>query len=756
MNSRKLLALCLIVFCQLAAAQQDNIWYFGYNAGLNFTTGDPEPLTNGQTETFEGTSVLSSPDGNLLFYTDGVTVWNSAHEAMENGTGLLGAKSSTHSGLIVATPGSENHYYIFTSDQYAMPSGIHYSEVDLSANGGLGEVIVKNVPLLALACEKLAVVPHANGTDVWVIGHQWEADAFYSWPVTITGVGDPVVSNTGVFIGGDSMASAGYLKASAGADKIVAANTGLNCQLFDFDNGTGVLSNPVTLLDQGAYGVEFSPSGDLLYVTSGPMVYQFDLNAADIPASVTPIADMGVHAGGLQLAPDSKIYISGYGTNKLSVISRPNALGVACTVEQGIIDLAGKVAYWGLPVFAASPFNIIDIIATGDCSGAETTFVLHADGLPDSILWEFGDGSFSTAISPVHSYAAAGTYKVKIKAKKGNYTRFYTREITINPTPLASTPDDMWQCSDGGTQATFNLHFLDEQVLSGQSGLLFNVSYHLAAADAESGVNALPGVFTNTQNPQTLYARVSSPTAGCYAITSFNVGVAPQPVIDMPDNYAFCEGGSVTINAPEGFESYLWSTGETGPAITVHEAGEYTVAVVAAFGNLLCEGSKTVTVRSSGPPVIKEVITEEWTDNSNSITIMAEGTGNYEYSIDGIIFQDSPVFNSLQSGRYTVHTREKNGCGEAQEEVLLFMYPKYFTPNGDGMNETWRIEYAYWEPGMFVHIYDRYGKFITSIKGGGPGWDGNMQGQKLPSTDYWFVVESEKGIETKGHFALLR
>ena len=84
------------------------------------------------------------------------------------------------------------------------------------------------------------------------------------------------------------------------------------------------------------------------------------------------------------------------------------------------------------------------------------------------------------------------------------------------------------------------------------------------------------------------------------------------------------------------------------------------------------------------------------------------------------------------------------------------MYPKYFTPNGDGRNETWRIEYAYWEPGMFIHIYDRYGKFITSIKGGGAGWDGSLQGQKLPSTDYWFVVESEKGIETRGHFALLR
>ena len=536
----------------------------------------------------------------------------------------------------------------------------------------------------------------------------------------------------------------------------MAANTGLNCQLFDFDNETGLISSPVTLLNEGAYGVEFSPSGDLLYVTSGPMVYQFNLEAADIPASVTPIADMGEHAGGLQLAPDSKIYISGYSVNKLSVISRPNALGSACMVEQDIIDLGGKVAYWGLPVFAASPFNIIDIIATGDCSGAETTFVLQADGLPDSILWEFGDGSFSNAISPLHTYVAAGTYKVKAKAKKGDCTRYYTKEITIDPTPVALKPDDMWQCSDGGTQASFNLHFQDAQVLGGQSGLVFDVSYHLTAADAEGGLNALPGVFTNTQNPQTLYARVSSTSAECYATTSFDVVVAPEPEIDMPDNYAFCEGSSVTLTAPEGFESYLWSTGQTGTTIEVSEEGEYTLTVMAAFGSLLCEGSKTITVKASGPPVIKDIVTGEWTDDRNSITIMAEGTGDYEYSINGIVFQDSPVFENLESGRYIVKVREKNGCGDAQDETILFMYPKYFTPNGDGRNETWRIEYAYWEPGMFIHIYDRYGKFITSIKGGGAGWDGSLQGQKLPSTDYWFVVESEKGIETRGHFALLR
>ena len=107
-------------------------------------------------------------------------------------------------------------------------------------------------------------------------------------------------------------------------------------------------------------------------------------------------------------------------------------------------------------------------------------------------------------------------------------------------------------------------------------------------------------------------------------------------------------------------------------------------------------------------------------------------------------------------GRHFVYVRDKNGCGIAKDEVYLLTYPKFFTPNGDGENETWRIKFAHAEPDMDVHIYDRYGKLITSFKGSSPGWDGTMNGYKLPSTDYWFVVKRQDGKEFKGHFSMIR
>ena len=100
--------------------------------------------------------------------------------------------------------------------------------------------------------------------------------------------------------------------------------------------------------------------------------------------------------------------------------------------------------------------------------------------------------------------------------------------------------------------------------------------------------------------------------------------------------------------------------------------------------------------------------------------------------------------------------RDGLGCGIAEKEVALLYYPNFFTPNGDGYNEKWQIKYSVLEPQMKVTIFDRYGKVITSFGGMSDGWDGTLNGAKLPSTDYWFVVTREDGREYKGHFAMMR
>jgi gliding motility-associated-like protein len=130
--------------------------------------------------------------------------------------------------------------------------------------------------------------------------------------------------------------------------------------------------------------------------------------------------------------------------------------------------------------------------------------------------------------------------------------------------------------------------------------------------------------------------------------------------------------------------------------------------------------------------------------------------GNFEYSIDGSSYQSSNSFTNLEAGLYTVYVHDPNGCGTATGKVLLLMYPNFFTPNNDGFHDTWRIEYGFLEPNLQVYIYDRYGKLLTAFNGKSKGWDGRYNGEALPSTDYWFVVQRQDGREYKGHFSMLR
>jgi gliding motility-associated-like protein len=162
-------------------------------------------------------------------------------------------------------------------------------------------------------------------------------------------------------------------------------------------------------------------------------------------------------------------------------------------------------------------------------------------------------------------------------------------------------------------------------------------------------------------------------------------------------------------------------------------------------------------VQLSNAATIAKIETQDWTDAENVITVELADTslGNYEYSLDGITYQDSNTFSGLLSGDYTVYVRDKNGCGTVNQEVFLLNYPKYFTPNQDGYNDTWAVKFSQSEPGLITEIFDRYGKLLKEF-GATSAWDGTYNGHELPSTDYWFVVTRANGKVYKGHFAMKR
>ena len=755
----------LLFTLQVIHAQKEaNIWYFGEYAGLDFNAGEPVPLFDGQLNTNEGVATISDSEGTLLFYTDGMWVYNKNHLPMQNGSGLMGDSSTTQSAVIVPKPLSSTIYYIFTLSLEGSSPGLRYSEVNMNLDGGLGAVTEnKNIALMSPCTEQLTAVKHANGIDIWVIAHEYANNAFHAYLITQNGVSATVVtSNSGSIFAANAAATVGCMKASPKGTKLGICNYLSGIQLFDFNTATGIVSAPILLTNSEAnYGIEFSASGDVLYTSTelSGAITQYDLTSADISASATIVLAATPNSGGasLQLGPNGKIYMAARGFSYLSVIHNPNIVGAGCNTEQVGILLGGPISRMGLPNFVQS-FFALGIRADHLCFGDVTEFLFVSAIEPDTITWSFGDGNTSNEPNPSHTYAIAGNYVIKATVTFNGNVEIVEKNITITPLPIANGSENLFACDDqsGDEQELFNLSIHKDTILGGQDPDDYLVTYHNSLSDAHEGIDALPENYANTSNPQVIYVRVEDITAGCYSTTSFTLNVISQPYIDMEDQYAFCKGGNIRIIAPVGFVTYLWSTGATTPSIVVSESGIYTLTVIQDNNGTLCEASKTITVMQSDKPVIEEIIISDWTDDNNSITIVTTGEGIHLYSTDGIHYQETPVFTGLKPGIYTVYVKDANHCGQDTQKVALLMYPRYFTPNGDGQNETWHIKYSYYEPEMLVYIFDRFGKLITSLKAMGPGWDGTLNGQKLPSTDYWFMAKYRDGQEFKGHFSMIR
>ena len=144
---------------------------------------------------------------------------------------------------------------------------------------------------------------------------------------------------------------------------------------------------------------------------------------------------------------------------------------------------------------------------------------------------------------------------------------------------------------------------------------------------------------------------------------------------------------------------------------------------------------------------------------NRTIIVNATASGNYEYQLDGGAPQYENIFYEVTPGIHTVTVSDINGCSASiTTEVLIIDYPKFFTPNGDGINDTWNL-IGLNQADAKVYIFDRYGKLLKQISSVGSGWDGTFNGEQLPSTDYWFTVDflySSTNKQFKAHFSLKR
>lgn len=591
-------------------------WVFGQAYGLNFQT----LVQPGRSavDAYEGCASICDPStGDLLFYTNGATVFNRNNAIMSNGTGLFGNQSCTQSSVIVPHPGDPTLFYVFTLDGVTsggpvapQDRGMRYSIVDMTGDNGLGAVVEKNTTLLLSATEKVVAVRHARGCGYWVVTHERRNNRFYAWLVTINGLDpQPVISEAGSSY--DNTMEAGYLKASPDGTMLFAARSRLAFnrnvgELFRFDNVNGNVTQYLTSIPS-AYGATFSPNNDYLYTSVGDSLLQFDLTVppAQIVSTRTTLnePEFGRIFYGMQIAPNGKVYLvngpyitSGFDISdmRIDVINRPNFPGSVAQYDFAFNYNRTRL-FAGLPNcidgflgdgdYRTEPGNgaqaTVEAIDTIICEGDET--LLKVKGGRD-VTW-LDDVQVDCRNCPETTIrpSETTTYLAEVRFENPCWLPD-TVAITVHviPTPEAYAGRDTAICTGKSIQLQG----------SGEGKIRW------APAEELSCVDCLDPIATPSRT--TTYYLFVEGDAGCRDVDSVKVVVDDySPLkIDMPDTTIFC-GGSVQFSVP-GALQYDWSPAASlscvncpDPIATPTETTAYYLVLVDSAG---CPGLDSIVV----------------------------------------------------------------------------------------------------------------------------------------------------------------
>ncbi|GAA4976708.1 T9SS type B sorting domain-containing protein [Algibacter aquimarinus] len=342
-------------------------------------------------------------------------------------------------------------------------------------------------------------------------------------------------------------------------------------------------------------------------------------------------------------------------------------------------------------------------------------------------------------------------------------------ELTLEVSLTDSNNTSLIVCDDDGVEDgfyQFNLNDADNDITNGLP-IGLDISYFETYNDALLEVNNLDVVYTNTiEYNQTIYARVENAN-NCYGISEIVLTVNELPNIDTESLALYCLNtfpNTITLDSgiindsPINY-SYNWSTTENTFSIEVNEIGNYNVTVTNTNG---CSKERTITVNPSNIATIETIEVIDVSEN-NTITVLASGEGTYEYQLINTSnnisspYQESNIFENVSPGIYTVNIRDiKNECGIINQNVSVVGFPKFFTPNNDGVNDTWQVIGIsnMFQADSKILIFNRFGKLIKEINPLGEGWDGLFNGERLPTDDYWFSVKLQDGRIFKNHFTL--
>jgi hypothetical protein len=415
-----------------------NIWYFGQNAGIDFNTNPPAALTDGKINTWEGCSSICDTSGNILFYTDGQTVWNKNHDTMENGFNLMGHQSSTQSAIILHHVENDSLYYIITTPQaFNYSIGMRICVVNIYSNNGLGQVISKNKLLFYNSSEKTNAIYHSNNKDIWIVGHEFNTSNFYFFLLSKDGLNRcPIIQSIGSSLGPSEFTNQGPIKFSPDGKYLVISHWQNNkCELYRFDNTNGLISNLSTISTYYANGLEFDNSSKYLYISQrDSSVIQYRISDGK---KVFLYKNTNYKLSSLQISNINKIYVNVNDSPFLSSISR-------IETDTPLFELKDihllRNNYIGSCNFNQSYFHTpsIDFAYDLDCIGNSANFQGRDTFYADVHQWVIGklgkpvEASYNTK-SISYIFKDTGNYQITYIASKGSRSDTIIKMINIYP-----------------------------------------------------------------------------------------------------------------------------------------------------------------------------------------------------------------------------------------------------------------------------------------------------------------------------------
>ncbi|OFY67509.1 MAG: hypothetical protein A3H98_13855 [Bacteroidetes bacterium RIFCSPLOWO2_02_FULL_36_8] len=685
-NRNTILLLLFITLCNDSFSQKErNIWYFGDFAGLDFNSGIPVALTNSNMSTYDNCASVADCNGALLFYSNGVNVWNKNHAIMPNGSGLLGNTSGGNSAFSVKQPGVNSFYYLFTIDFGAGPNGLRYSIIDIDLQGGLGDVTsTKNKILVNPSTEKITAIVHSNKSDIWIITHPWNSNSFYSFLLTDSGLDTvPQISTIGSMHSGSISNSSGQISASQSGNKIVCAIYDLQqYELFDFNKTTGVLSNLITFSDYPrAWGTEFSPDGTKLYISQWTYsdIIQFDISSGVQSTILSSEITIGTvtgpnslyKAGYLQVGPDGKIYIAKYESDYLGVIVSPNNSGITSNFIDNGVFLSNKKSLAGLPSFLSSSsspiFFSLSPLTPSICSG--DTVTLTASGAT-YYSWSPSTGLNATSGDTVIAYPDFTTnYKV-VGTNSAGCSDSVEVTVTVQPSPNSAF---------NYTISCKTVEFINSDSLT--KLFLWNFG---------------DGDTSFISNPQHLYADTGNysvmlvtKSTNCGNDTSYqNITISPPIKAQFSYSVDTCASIVNFINLSPDVNTFLWEFGDNSNSTIKNPSHPYTVS------------------------------------------------GNY--SVNFIVNSGTECADSIQ------HTI---AIGADWLNSTIFI-PNAFTPNGDGVNDKFEILQNYSCGQYTFFIFNRWGQLLITLTDLTQPWEGKLNGNVIPEGVYVYLLRSVQNVKT--------